>query len=231
MPAGLAPFASGGALCVVAFERASCRAMMLPMNQMFPKLPPAQTVRTTQAAEGVPRWRWTTAELLRMCELGLFDEDARVELIGGEIVPMSPAGRRHEVVADELALMWQPILRADRAISQEKQFNLDDETYTKPEIMVRPRAIKAPDVRGDSALLIVEVADSSLSYDLAVKSATYARFGVREYWVVEAWTLKTHVHRQPTASGYDSVIEVAADIEHAPLLVPELKVTMAKLDI
>jgi Uma2 family endonuclease len=202
------------------------------MNQMFPKLSPAQpVVRTTQAAEGVPRWRWTTAELLRMCELGLFDENARVELIGGEIVPMSPTGRRHEVVADELALLWQPRLRLDCAISQEKQFNLDDETYTKPEIMVRPRAIKAPDLRGDTALFIVEVADSSLSYDLTVKAPLYARFGVREYWVVEAWSLITHVHRGPTAAGYATVTEVAADVECAPLLVPELKVTMAKLDI
>jgi Uma2 family endonuclease len=206
--------------------------MLSLMNQMLPKLSPAQpVVRTTQAAEGVPRWRWTTAELLRMCELGLFDENERVELIGGEIVPMSPTGRRHEVVADELALMWQPMLPPDRAISQEKQFNLDDETYTKPEIMVRPRAIKAPDVRGDSALLIVEVADSSLSYDLTIKAATYALFGVREYWVVEAWSLITHVHREPTASGYASVVEVPADIAQAPLLVPELRVTMGRLDL
>jgi Uma2 family endonuclease len=202
------------------------------MNQMFPKLSSAHpVVRTTQAAEGVPRWRWTTAELLRLCELGLFDENARVELIGGEIVPMSPTGRRHEVVADELALLWQPVLRADCAISQKKQFNLDDETYTKPEIMVRPRATKAPDLPGEAALLIVEVADSSLSYDLTIKAPLYARFGVREYWVVEAWSLITHVHREPTAAGYVSVVQVAADVEQAPQLVPELKVIMAQLDI
>jgi Uma2 family endonuclease len=202
------------------------------MNQMFPKLSPAQPVmRTTQAAEGVPRWRWTTDELLRLCELGLFDENAQVELIGGEIVPMSPTGRRHEVVADELALLWQPLLRPEGAMSQEKQFNLDEETYTKPEILVRPRAIKAPDLRGNEALLVIAVADSSLSYDLTIKAPLYARFGVREYWVVEAWSLITHVHREPTATGYASIVQVAADLEHAPLLLPELKVTMAKLDI
>jgi Uma2 family endonuclease len=202
------------------------------MNQMFPKLSSAQpVVRTTQAAEGVPRWRWTTAELERMCKLGLFDEDARIELIGGEIVPMSPTGRRHEVVADELALLWQPVLRTDYALSQEKQFNLDNETYTTPEMLVRPRTIKAPDISGDAALLVVEVADSSLSYDLTIKAPLYARFGVREYWVVEAWSLITHVHREPTAAGYASVVQVAAEVEHAPSLVPELKVTMAKLDI
>jgi Uma2 family endonuclease len=212
-------------------ERGPWLCYIRPMNQMFPKLNSAQPVRTTQAAEGVPRWRWTTAELLRLCEQGLFDENAQVELIGGEIVPMSPTGRRHEVVADELALLWQPVLRADCAISQEKQFNLDDETYTKPEIMIRPRATKAPDLPGAAALLIVEVADSSLSYDLTIKAPLYARFGVREYWVVEAWSLMTHVHREPSASGYASVTQVAADVEQAPLLVPELKVTLSELDI
>lgn len=202
------------------------------MNQMFPKLSSAQpVVRTTQAAEGVPRWRWSTAELLRMCELGLFDENALVELIGGEIVPMSPTGRRHELVADELAQLWLPLLRPDYKLSQQRQFNLDDVTFTKPEIMVRPCTIKAPDLRGDASLLIVEVADSSLSYDLTIKALLYARFGVREYWVVEAWSLITHVHREPTAAGYASVKQVPADIEHAPLLVPELNVTMAKLDL
>ena len=78
---------------------------------------------------------------------------------------------------------------------------------------------------------MIEVADSSLSYDLTIKAPLYARFGVREYWVVEAWSLITHVHREPTAAGYASVRQVAADVEQAPLLVPELKVTMAKLDV
>jgi Uma2 family endonuclease len=64
---------------------------------------PLNHLRTTRAADGLPRWRWTTAELLRMVQLGVIDEDERIELIGGEIVPMSPAGRVHEVVADELA--------------------------------------------------------------------------------------------------------------------------------
>lgn len=47
--------------------------------------------RTTQAAEGFPRWRWMTAELVRLAELGVFTAEHRVELIGGEIVPTKPA--------------------------------------------------------------------------------------------------------------------------------------------
>ena len=68
----------------------------------------------TQAAEGVPRWRWTTAELLRIAELGAFNDNDRIELIGGEIVPMSP-----KVVRDELDQFWRPRVTADFWITPE----------------------------------------------------------------------------------------------------------------
>lgn len=61
------------------------------MNEMAP---PVCGSRVTQAAEGLPRWRWTTSELERLTALGAFRDEDRFELIGGEIVPMSPVGRR-----------------------------------------------------------------------------------------------------------------------------------------
>jgi hypothetical protein len=64
--------------------------------------PPALPV-TTQAAEGMPRRRWSVAELEEMTATGIIAEDERIELIGGEVVPMSPKGRRHEIVRGELA--------------------------------------------------------------------------------------------------------------------------------
>ena len=73
-------------------------ARLQPMNE--PKIRP-----TTQAAEGVPRLHWTLAEFERLAELGIFTEDDRIELIEGELVPMSPKGNRHEVLRDEL-LNW-----------------------------------------------------------------------------------------------------------------------------
>jgi hypothetical protein len=65
------------------------------MNELArqPKMRP-----TTQAAEGVPRLRWTLSEFERLTELGVFAEDDRIELIGGELVPLSPKGNRHENV-------------------------------------------------------------------------------------------------------------------------------------
>jgi Uma2 family endonuclease len=61
---------------------------------------------TTTAAEGLPRRRFTVAELERMAAAGILDEDERIELIGGEIVPMSPKGNQHEVVKIALTIHW-----------------------------------------------------------------------------------------------------------------------------
>ena len=63
-------------------------------------------VRVTSAAEGLPRRRFTVAEVEAMVAAGVMEEDERVELIGGELVPMSPKGSRHEVVKIALVDRW-----------------------------------------------------------------------------------------------------------------------------
>ena len=136
---------------------------------------------STQAAEGLPRRRWTTAELEAMVRAHILDPEERIELIGGEVVPLPAKGHRHELVADELQRYWVRNADALIWICSERQLNLDAETYTTPDLLVRPAAIKIPDVRGETALLVVEVADSSLDYDWKTKAPLYARFGVREY--------------------------------------------------
>ena len=62
--------------------------------------------RVTSAAEGLPRRRFTVAEVEAMVAAGVMEEDERVELIGGELVPMSPKGRRHETVKTALVDRW-----------------------------------------------------------------------------------------------------------------------------
>lgn len=186
---------------------------------------------TTQAAEGLPRRAWTIAEIERMVAAGIIADHERIELIGGEVVPMSPKGRRHELVADELARYWAPRISPEFWVSVERQFDLDGATYTDPDLLVRPAAIKIPDVRGDTALLVVEIADSSLLYDQTTKAALYARFGVREYWVINAQTLETRVHREPSPAGYVAVRNAPAIETLTPFLVPILSVKLAELDL
>jgi Uma2 family endonuclease len=198
------------------------------MNEIF--APPLQR-SATQAAEGVPRWRWTVAEIEKMAAGGFFHQDERIELVGGEIVPMSPKGRRHELVRDELTFRFFKLARPGIFVSAEPQFNLGPDTYTMPDVLVRPAAIKTPDLRGGDALLVVEIADTSVNYDLNTKAPIYAAHGVREYWVISAATLTTTVHREPSGSAYADVHEVSPDKRLVPLLVPELAVSLSELDL
>lgn len=187
---------------------------------------------STQAAEGLPRWRWTTDDVLRLVELGILDAHERIELLGGEIVPMSPTGRRHEVIAEELHQYWIALHVADVRISKEVQFNLDEATYTEPDLLVRPPTIKSYDLKGHEALLVVEVADTSLVKDSTFKARIYASFGVREYWVIDAKTLETRVHTGPTnQNGFACMTTVLPDRNLTPHLVPALALRLADLDL
>ena len=71
--------------------------------------------------------------------------------------------------------------------------------------------------RGLNALLVVEIADSSLGYDRGRKAALYASFGVRELWVIDAVKRATRVFRKPSAEGYGETL----DFGESDLLTPE----------
>ena len=184
---------------------------------------------TTRAAEGLERWRWTTAEIEAMARHGIFDERDRFELVGGEIVPMAPIGQRHERVVDRLQRLLVDRRDRDLWVSKEPQFNLSGDSYRKPDLLAARAAMDAYDLRGPDALLVIEVADSSLANDLGVKAGEYALFGVPEYWVVNAWTLETTVHLQPAGGTYARVALRPAGELLTPSLAPSLAIAMTEL--
>ena len=196
------------------------------MNERF-IMPPKRPA--TQAAEGLPRWRWTVAELERIAAAGFFTEYDQFELVGGEMVPMSPEGRRHVMIRTRLALRLSRMAPVSIMVASEPQFNLSSDTYLKPDILVHPIAIETYDLRPCDALLLVEVADTSLRYDVKTKMPLYAEHGVPEYWVIHAATLMTTVHRRPSGNVYAFVEEVSPDEQLVPALVPELEVSLGSL--
>src|SRR5208282_6837191 len=82
--------------------------------------------KTTQAAEGLPRRRFTVADIEAMVAAGLMDEDERVELIGGELVPMSPKGNHHEVVKIALLDRWYRARPEHVRLAPETTFRLSE---------------------------------------------------------------------------------------------------------
>lgn len=184
---------------------------------------------TTQAAEGIPRLQWTLAEFERLTELGIFTEGDRIELIGGELVPMSPKGNRHELVRDEL-LNWminhKPLTVK---LSSEIGWRPNAHMYVEPDILIYPNTHKGVTVPAAEVLLAVEIADTSLKFDTTTKALTYASLGVREYWVIDAKMLVTTVHREPSPTGYGNILLASSGDSLSPLLVPALALKLADL--
>jgi len=177
--------------------------------------------RVTSAAEGLPRRRFTVAEVEAMVAAGVMEEDERVELIGGELVPMSPKGNQHEVVKSALVDRWIRARPDDCRLTQETTFRLSDDTYLEPDVVVYLRNVGLKGLTGTNVLLVVEIADSSLRYDIGRKAALYASFGVRELWVIDAVRLTVCVFRDPAPEGYREMRDFHTSERIVSLLAPE----------
>ncbi len=200
------------------------------------EISPVQRQRaTTQAAEGLPRLAWTLAEFERLSELGFFGgidrEPERLELIDGELVPMHAKGGRHEWVRGELQNHIAEILPKGHRLYNEPGWRPGGDLYLEPEMIVCKAGFEASAVPPSEVLLLIEVADTSLSYDTATKAKIYARLGVREYWVVNAKTLETIIHLEPGEQGYAKVSTHGPSENIAPLDLPQLTVSLGALKI
>jgi Uma2 family endonuclease len=176
--------------------------------------------RLTRAAEGLSRRRFTVSEVEAMVEAGIIDEDERVELIGGELVPMSAKGIRHVIVQGALLRRWVRAAPEDIEVFQEPTFRLAEETYLEPDIIIFPGAVGTAGLEGPNVLLVVEVADSPRRYDMGRKAKLYASFGVRELWVVDAAKLTTRVFAAPSPAGYAQTGDFAASERLTPRFAP-----------
>jgi Uma2 family endonuclease len=186
---------------------------------------------TTNAAEGLPRRRFTVAELEQMTAAGILDEDERIELIGGEIVPMSPKGNQHELLKAALNVYWARKLPPEVMFVTETTFRLSPDTYLEPDFVFYPKAVGIPGLNATTAMLVVEIADTSLGYDLGRKAGLYAGFGIAELWVIDAVKLRTRVHRRPAPNGYGVTKDIAARERLVPESIPELAVVLAELEL
>jgi Uma2 family endonuclease len=186
---------------------------------------------TTQAAEGMPRRPWTRAEIEAMVKAGIIDEDERFELIGGEVVPMSPKGARHELVKLTLVQALTREAPPDVWVAPEPTLWLDEITFVEPDFCIWPRSIAPGDQRGHDVLLAVEVADTSLRYDLGRKVGVYAASGVPEVWVIDADTLVTRVHRQLGAVGFADVSDAGPAETLTAARLPSVTVCLERLGL
>ena len=178
------------------------------------------------------RYRLTTTAFHAMAEIGVFPEDARVELIDGDLIEMPAIGSRHAAMVSRLVRWFIPRL-GDRAIvSPQNPIVLGNYSQPQPDIcLLRPRADFYNDRLPAAAdvLLLIEVADSTLAYDRDEKLLLYARHGIAEAWLVDLPGSRLIAYRGAGAAGYGERLELQVDTRLAPLAFPDLAIGLADL--
>ena len=211
-----------------------------------PQAPPVQVFNSAEAApkpecicsSSSPQRRlWTRAEFERLADAGIFGPEERLELIEGEIVVTPPCTPPHAV---GISLAWKALIdiRPDLLHTRIRMpLCLNDFSQPEPDIAVVAGSIRDyAQAHPTTAVLIVEISDTTLAYDRRTKTGLYARAGVAEYWIVNLVDRVLEVHRQPApmtdmpiGHGYRSVVQYTAEQTVSPLAAPAQAVAVAAL--
>jgi Uma2 family endonuclease len=182
-------------------------------------------MREGEIAIPLTRRRFSVDDYYRMAAAGIFSEDDRVELIEGEIVEMAPIGSRHAAQVDKLN--WIFLRRVgDRAIiSVQNPLRLGTFSEPVPDLVLllpRPDFYASGHPGPRDALLVVEVADTTLEYDRGVKIPLYARYGIPEVWLVDLRQGAVETYQNPTPDAYLAIRTFRRSDQLTPSPLPEV---------
>jgi Uma2 family endonuclease len=175
---------------------------------------------------------FTREEYHRMGEVGILKRSDRVELIKGEIVEMSPIGRRHYAFVNNLNHLLVHRLAGRAMVAVQGPIVLADDTEPEPDLaVIRKRAVpyKEREAFAEDALLLIEVAESSLAYDRSTKLRLYAEAGIQEYWVVDCAAESVEVHRTPESGRYRDVTRVTGSATVSLQAFPDVVLALADI--
>lgn len=175
---------------------------------------------------------FTTDEYHRMGTAGILSTHDRVELIGGQVVRMSPIGIRHASCVDRLTALFAARLGKRAIVRVQNPIVLSRMTEPQPDLaLLRPRedfyAERHP--HPADVLLVVEVTDSSRAYDREVKLPLYARAGIPEAWVIDLGRGVLEVSRKPALRAYRERRELRRGERVALLAFPRLAFRVADM--
>ncbi len=148
------------------------------------------------------------AEYDRLVALGAF-EDERIELLHGVLVDMSPNDPGHVSPIDRLTMILAPALVGRAIVRVQSPILAHDESEPEPDVAVVPLGDYRLQHPG-AALLVIEVAVSSLNKDRKVKAPLYAASGFPEYWIVNVAEKEIEVYSAPGSGVYARVTRHAA---------------------
>jgi Uma2 family endonuclease len=153
----------------------------------------------------IARYSFTAEEFQRMGEAGIFRQDARLELIEGEIIEMSPIGSPHAACVKFLTRLLYSLFGDKFTVGVQDPVRLNDFSEPQPDVSLlrwrdddyRERHPTPADV-----LLVIEVADTTVLKDRTLKIPLYARSGVPETWLVNIPDERVEIYSDAANGAY-----------------------------
>ncbi len=157
----------------------------------------------TQVEAKIARRLFTADEFHAMAEAGILHEDDRIELIEGELIEMAAIGTKHFTCVNTLTRLLVQSVAEEGIVSVQNPVRLGEKLEPQPDVAV----LKAKDYSDalpgpEDVLLLIEVSDTTLTYDRKTKLPLYARSGVREAWIMDLQNNAMERHTEPSENGY-----------------------------
>ncbi|MGH7231019.1 MAG: Uma2 family endonuclease [Nitrospiraceae bacterium] len=176
--------------------------------------------------------RFSIEEFHRMAEVGVLKEEDRVELIDGEIIPMTPIGPEHAACVDWLTRLLIQRVPADIVVHVQNPFQFPHHIALYPDLaLLRPPTdrYRNRSPRPEDVLLVIEVSDTSLERDRAAKIPRYAEAGVPEVWLVDLSRQEVLIFRDPSGGQYRNSSTASGRASLSPAHLPNLAIQVEEI--
>lgn len=176
--------------------------------------------------------RFSVKDYYRMAETGVLRPDARVELLDGKIIDMSPIGSPHAGTVKRLIRIFSKVDNERWTISAQDPLHLDDHSEPEPDVMLlKPTAddYVSRHPEPDEVFLLIEVSDVSLDYDREEKLPIYGRAGIQEVWIVNLNEAVVEIYHEPNFTGYGNKTVLRPGQQAKPLAFPDVAVDVTEL--
>ncbi len=176
--------------------------------------------------------RFSVGDYYRMAEAGVLPPDARVELLDGKIVDMSPIGPLHGEIATYLTEFFTAASKGRWRTRVQNPVRLNEYSEPQPDlVLAKPMAgaYRQRHPQPEEVYLLVEISDTSLEIDRTEKLPAYGRAGIAEVWIVNLTELTVEIYREPNFTGYGRKAILRAGDHARPAAFPDVALDVADL--
>ncbi len=178
------------------------------------------------------RYQFTVKQFHQMAESGILSENDRVELIRGEMIDMSPIGRRHAGCVNRLVNFLIQLLGKQIVLAPQNPVELDETSEPQPDIALlkpRPDFYRNSHPQPEDIFLLIEVADTTVKYDREVKIPLYAEANIPEVWLVDVNQEVVEVYRNPLQGVYQDVQTLVKNQILSILAFPDMHINVSEM--